>query len=216
MRLVTVDEKIVSVQNLVCDVMGGFIRRIGINDRIIIDFKQQEIVMDVIGVDADGPETITLQTHNVLSCVTEYDDNMSFRWQQSSLRRALNEQSVIDELEASNPGLSDMIIPRACKELTDGSTDRIFILSEDEINGEPYEYYNKRYHKTHTPIKIDDKGECRGYWLRSASESRGAGTWYYGTGYINRAVMGMKYAVAPCFVVGYAIAKNIVIEKENA
>lgn len=190
-----------SVAELIAHIQSGETRDILIGDRVIVKFRQQDIVMDVIGIDADGQHTITLQSHNVLPYVAEYDENMSYNWQKSSLRKALNAQSVMEDIEVENPGLTDYIMSRRCNELSDGSADKIFILSEQEIMG-GYEYYDRRLHKLNTPIKIDDDGECRGYWLRSVSKSRGTGTWYYGTGYISRAAMGMKYAVAPCAVVG--------------
>ena len=133
----------------------------------------------VIGKDADGAGTITIQ--QITKCkISPFDRNDSNEYEGSDAQKYCTGEWLNNLPE----GLRSRVVGIP------------FLLSKEEVkSGEKYPFYKD----ARNWLKMNTDGEIDWWWTRSASRGSGYGAWYVNpSGYVGNAnAAGYSYTLAP-------------------
>lgn len=167
---------------------------LSVGDQLTVNCDGKPLLLDVIDINRDGEDTVTVQTHYVLDELMQYNENGQLAWNTSDIRHFLH-RVFLPRLDAEF--VSVLAARKSTNTIGEDTLDRVFIPSVDEmVNG--YEYYRTQ----ERTVKTNRDGEYKTYWVRCPSAWAETGTWCCGGGYYRRQTGNSSLAVAPCMVIG--------------
>ncbi len=207
MRLRTIEEKEVSWSELQKALKNGTAQELlTVGSQLIAEHEELGmVVFDVLDFDkeelpseSETAHSITLQMHSLIMPEMEFDKNGKNKWEDSTIRQALNAEEFINGFENEFRKLLTEVYKK--NDDREKTKDKFFLLSVEEMTeiDERYRFYDNRANM----CKQDGDGYGRIHWTRSAFRGFSCTAWsVHASGGVSNGYAYNAWRCAPACVI---------------